>query len=203
MLLHLRAPVAFRLGSQAARHAALTGGQRSRARLAGGAGSLPSASLAWAGLPHMPWPLCILSAGKMLGRERTSLNALAFESTCKLVEGVLAAGVNLAEAYIDALGDTTKHRVGSRSCLLACCMEQMLAFRAQAGAWGIARKTPRSAGCGAAAAALAPDNLLGHARASLAQRDTTCAARPSYAPLPVSKLSAQRLCACMLVRRSG
>ncbi|KAL4439043.1 hypothetical protein ABPG77_006980 [Micractinium sp. CCAP 211/92] len=49
-------------------------------------------------------------SGKMLGRERTSLNALAFDSTCQLIEGVLAAGVNLAEACIDALGDTTKHR---------------------------------------------------------------------------------------------
>ncbi|KAI7838350.1 hypothetical protein COHA_007918 [Chlorella ohadii] len=49
-------------------------------------------------------------SGKMLSRERVSLNALAFESTCKLIEGVLARGVNLAEAYIDALGDTTKHK---------------------------------------------------------------------------------------------
>lgn len=48
----------------------------------------------------------------MLARDRVSLNALAFESTCRLVEGVLARGVNLAEAFIDALGDTTKHQVG-------------------------------------------------------------------------------------------
>lgn len=48
----------------------------------------------------------------MLGRERVSLNALAFESTCALIEAVLARGVNLAEAYIDALGDTTKHKAG-------------------------------------------------------------------------------------------
>jgi ribonuclease H2 subunit A len=47
----------------------------------------------------------------MLGRDRVSLNALAFDSTCALIEGVLGLGVNLAEAYIDALGDTTKHRV--------------------------------------------------------------------------------------------
>lgn len=47
----------------------------------------------------------------MLARDRVSLNALAFESTCKLIEAVLARGVNLAEAYIDALGDTTKHKV--------------------------------------------------------------------------------------------
>ena len=46
----------------------------------------------------------------MLSRDRVSLNALAFESTCALIEGVLARGVNLAEAYIDALGDTTKHK---------------------------------------------------------------------------------------------
>ncbi|KAI3432463.1 hypothetical protein D9Q98_004012 [Chlorella vulgaris] len=51
-----------------------------------------------------------LISGKMLGRDRVSLNALAFDSTCALIEGVLGQGVNLAEAYIDALGDTTKHR---------------------------------------------------------------------------------------------
>ncbi|PSC74097.1 ribonuclease H2 subunit A [Micractinium conductrix] len=49
-------------------------------------------------------------SGKMLSRDRVSLNALAFDSTCKLIDGVLARGVNLAEAYIDALGDTTKHK---------------------------------------------------------------------------------------------
>ncbi|KAL4856715.1 Ribonuclease H2 subunit A [Chlorella vulgaris] len=51
-----------------------------------------------------------LISGKMLGRDRVSLNALAFDSTCALIEGVLGQGVNLAEAYIDALGDTSKHR---------------------------------------------------------------------------------------------
>jgi hypothetical protein len=50
--------------------------------------------------------------GKMLGRERVSLNQLAFESTCGLIEAVLGRGVHLTEAYIDALGDTTKHKVG-------------------------------------------------------------------------------------------
>lgn len=59
-------------------------------------------------LPPFPLPL---SSGKMLGRDRVSLNALAFDSTCALIEGVLGQGVNLAEAYIDALGDTSKHRV--------------------------------------------------------------------------------------------
>ena len=57
----------------------------------------------------------------MLSRDRVSLNALAFDSTCKLIDGVLARGVNLAEAYIDALGDTTKHKVRAslgEGCLL-------------------------------------------------------------------------------------
>lgn len=37
--------------------------------------------------------------------------------TCarQLIEGVLARGVNLAEAYIDALGDTTKHKARAGS----------------------------------------------------------------------------------------
>lgn len=52
-------------------------------------------------------------AGKMLSSTRVSLNALAFDSTCKLIEGVLNRGVNLAEAFIDALGDTTRHKASS------------------------------------------------------------------------------------------
>ena len=55
------------------------------------------------------------ATGKMLSRDRVSLNQLAFESTCKLIEAVLARGVNLAEAYIDALGDTNKHKVAHQA----------------------------------------------------------------------------------------
>ena len=50
----------------------------------------------------------------MLSSTRVSLNALAFDSTCKLIEGVLNRGVNLAEAFIDALGDTTRHKARPR-----------------------------------------------------------------------------------------
>lgn len=71
-------------------------------------------------LREQPFRPFLALAGKMLGRERTSLNALAFDSTCQLIEGVLAAGVNLAEAYIDALGDTTKHRVRCRCRVHGC-----------------------------------------------------------------------------------
>lgn len=65
-----------------------------------------------AGPRQRPAALSTLTPGNMLSRDRVSLNAMAFDSTCKLIEGVLAQGVNLAEAYIDALGDTTKHKVG-------------------------------------------------------------------------------------------
>lgn len=40
--------------------------------------------------------------------------------TSQLIEGVLARGVNLAEAYIDALGDTAKHKASPGSCLVVC-----------------------------------------------------------------------------------
>jgi ribonuclease H2 subunit A len=49
-------------------------------------------------------------AGAMLGRQRVSLNAMAADSTCKLIRTVLAAGVNLHEIYIDTVGDPDKYK---------------------------------------------------------------------------------------------
>lgn len=67
----------------------------------------------------------------MLSRDKVSLNALAFESTCKLIQAVLNRGVCLVEAYIDALGDTTKHRArgqrGSAAAALHCMHRTSLA----------------------------------------------------------------------------
>ena len=53
-----------------------------------------------------------LPAGKMLSRDKVSLNALAVDSTVRLIDRALASGVNLVEAYIDTLGDADRHRVG-------------------------------------------------------------------------------------------
>jgi hypothetical protein len=62
----------------------------------------------------------------MLSSTRVSLNALAFDSTCKLIEGVLNRGVNLAEAFIDALGDTTRHKARTPPACLPACMHAYL-----------------------------------------------------------------------------
>ncbi|KAL6769433.1 hypothetical protein ACKKBG_A30990 [Auxenochlorella protothecoides x Auxenochlorella symbiontica] len=49
-------------------------------------------------------------SGRMLARDRHSLNELANDSTARLIAGVVAAGVNLTHAYIDTVGDADKHR---------------------------------------------------------------------------------------------
>lgn len=41
---------------------------------------------------------------QMLGRSKTSLNQLAVESTARLIQSILDAGVNVAEAYVDTVG---------------------------------------------------------------------------------------------------
>ena len=46
----------------------------------------------------------------MLGRQRVSLNAMALDSTCRLIRAVLAAGVNLHEIYVDTVGDADKYK---------------------------------------------------------------------------------------------
>lgn len=49
-------------------------------------------------------------AGFMLGRQRISLNAMATESTCKLIRSALAAGVNVQEIYVDTVGDADTYK---------------------------------------------------------------------------------------------
>lgn len=47
----------------------------------------------------------------MLGkRNKTSLNALAFDATRDLIQGALDAGVNVTEAYVDTVGDAARWR---------------------------------------------------------------------------------------------
>ena len=49
-------------------------------------------------------------AARMLSREKTSLNVLASDSTCSLIETALARGVNLTEVYIDTVGDPGRYQ---------------------------------------------------------------------------------------------
>ena len=50
-------------------------------------------------------------SGRMLARDRDSLNVVANDSTFRLIRAVLALGVNLTHAYIDTVGDADKYRV--------------------------------------------------------------------------------------------
>lgn len=50
-------------------------------------------------------------SGAMLSRERTSLNAIAYASTARLIRAALDRGVNLVEAYIDTVGDADRYKV--------------------------------------------------------------------------------------------
>ncbi|CAI7906048.1 unnamed protein product [Closterium sp. NIES-54] len=72
-----------------------------------GAGAAEEASV-------IGWEVDVINAAalsaQMLSRERTSLNAIAFESTAKLIQRVLDQGVNIVEAYVDTLGDPQKHQ---------------------------------------------------------------------------------------------
>ena len=49
-------------------------------------------------------------SAQMLRREKVSLNAMAMDATYALIDGVLAAGCNVTEAFIDTLGDPRAHR---------------------------------------------------------------------------------------------
>lgn len=51
-------------------------------------------------------------SGRMLARDRDSLNVIANDSTYRLIRSVLALGVNLTHAYIDTVGDAAKYKVG-------------------------------------------------------------------------------------------
>eukprot|EP00891_Asterochloris_glomerata_P008869 jgi/Astpho2/8869/fgenesh1_pm.00129_%23_13_t len=49
-------------------------------------------------------------SARMLSRERTSLNALASESTVRLIEECLESGAYLREVYVDTVGDAERWR---------------------------------------------------------------------------------------------
>lgn len=50
-------------------------------------------------------------SGAMLGRQKTSLNAIAFESTCLLITTAINQGADLQEIYVDTVGDATHYKV--------------------------------------------------------------------------------------------
>lgn len=51
-----------------------------------------------------------LISGKMLARQTVSLNAVAVESTFKLIDKVITSGVNIQEVFVDALGNTETYK---------------------------------------------------------------------------------------------
>ncbi|KAG1672118.1 hypothetical protein FOA52_001705 [Chlamydomonas sp. UWO 241] len=62
---------------------------------------------------NMGWCTEILSAhyisSLMLSRNRTSLNKIAEDSTFKIIQTILDAGVNLTEVYVDTVGDADRY----------------------------------------------------------------------------------------------
>lgn len=64
--------------------------------------------------PNIGYAIDSISAfrisSSMLSWNRVSLNALAEESTCKLITSVLQQGVNVTEVYIDTVGDADKYQ---------------------------------------------------------------------------------------------
>ena len=50
-------------------------------------------------------------SGHMLAPEKTSLNTIAFDSTCKLINQCLAANINVQEVYVDTVGDAKTYQV--------------------------------------------------------------------------------------------
>ncbi|KXZ50898.1 hypothetical protein GPECTOR_14g146 [Gonium pectorale] len=60
------------------------------------------------------WAAHIMSAQhishNMLGRDKVSLNNLAFDATCHVIRTALDAGANVKEVYVDTVGDADRHR---------------------------------------------------------------------------------------------
>lgn len=46
---------------------------------------------------------------QMLSREKVSLNAVAADSTIKIIQAVLDLGINLTEVYVDTVGDADRY----------------------------------------------------------------------------------------------
>ena len=63
---------------------------------------------------RMGWAVDVVSAAKlsaeMLRVAPTSLNAISFDATCRLIRRVQARGVTVAEAFVDTVGDPDAYR---------------------------------------------------------------------------------------------
>jgi ribonuclease H2 subunit A len=49
-------------------------------------------------------------SGCMLAKERISLNSIAMESTCRLIQQAVQTGLNLIHVYVDTVGKPEKHK---------------------------------------------------------------------------------------------
>ncbi|GIL44730.1 hypothetical protein Vafri_2246 [Volvox africanus] len=60
------------------------------------------------------WVAHIMSAQHishhMLGRDKVSLNSLAFDATCHVIRSALEGGANIKQVYVDTVGDADRHR---------------------------------------------------------------------------------------------
>lgn len=63
---------------------------------------------------RMGWAVDVVSAeqlsAEMLMVSPTSLNAISFDATCRLIRRVLERGVNVSEAFVDTVGDPDSYR---------------------------------------------------------------------------------------------
>mmetsp|Transcript_215 Transcript_215/g.574 ORF Transcript_215/g.574 Transcript_215/m.574 type:complete len:347 (-) Transcript_215:33-1073(-) len=63
---------------------------------------------------RMGWAVEVVSAARlsaeMLRQKPTSLNAISFDATCRLIRRVLDRGVDVVEAYVDTVGDPDTYR---------------------------------------------------------------------------------------------
>ena len=63
---------------------------------------------------RMGWAVDVVSAAQlsaeMLRVSPTSLNAISFDATVRIIRRVIARGVNVAEAYVDTVGDPDAYR---------------------------------------------------------------------------------------------
>ncbi|GIL76078.1 hypothetical protein Vretimale_5702 [Volvox reticuliferus] len=60
------------------------------------------------------WVAHIMSAQHishyMLGKDKVSLNSLAFDATCHVIRSALESGANIKQIYVDTVGDADRHR---------------------------------------------------------------------------------------------
>jgi len=50
-------------------------------------------------------------SGLMLAPDKVSLNTIAYDSTCKLIQQALQANIDVREIYVDTVGDASSYQV--------------------------------------------------------------------------------------------